>query len=690
MSEPYLSEEQQIELFHAAGRRLASVVTRTGGQTVAQQLPDIADIPLLGAFVSLKKDGALRSCMGMMSDEVPLGKAVEQATVLAAKEDPRFPPVTAAELAELDMEIWLLWGMERVKERGKERINVIEIGRHGIQISRGGNRGLLLPGVAVEYGMDAPAFLEAVCRKAGLPSDAWLDDMSLLHRFEGRAICGPVSATENLDKKTADEMIFAAKFNRGAVEHPSNISPSDLDAIRQVCKDTFKGMTEGVSPPHYYPGIYDGNVSGITVSFQMTDHPVLSVSAVSVRPNVPFQETLIRLLQLLGEEVAKSSATIREILDAEIDLSIFFDPAIHGNVNRHDLTLADTAYRGLMVSSPHGWVLQYNTEKDAETLVEEAVDYMELPDADLGEVITFEAVSTKNGVFLTSLSKPKREDAVRKPAVAGAFYPASVAEMNMELDRMLAGAPPACTDDVGAVLVPHAGWFYSGRLAAQVFASVPLPKRLVIFCPQHRHSGGMDWAVAPNVTWQLPGRNVETDIPFADAMTNAVRFFSFDPRPHVQEHAIEVQLPILARLAPQTQVIGVAMASKSWQNIQDGAQELAAFLSRCNGDRAAEMPLFVISSDMNHYADEETTRHIDRSVLDIINEAVADKKPEKVLKFVNENQISMCGIYPAVFVLETLRHLGRLNGVREIGYTTSHESGGDKHRVVGYAGLVFV
>jgi AmmeMemoRadiSam system protein B len=340
-------------------------------------------------------------------------------------------------------------------------------------------------------------------------------------------------------------------------------------------------------------------------------------------------------------------------------------------------------------------VLQYNTEKDAETLVKEAVQYMELPDADLGEVISFEAVSTKNAIFLTSLSKPKREDAVRKTAVAGAFYPASVAEMNTELDRMLggnsvSGGALARADDVSAVLVPHAGWFYSGRLAAQVFASVPIPKRLVIFCPQHRHSGGIDWAVAPNVTWQLPGQNVETDMPFADAMTNAVRLFSFDPRPHVQEHAIEVQLPILARLAPQTKVVGVAMASKSWQHIQDGAQELAAFLSRRNGERAAEMPLFVISSDMNHYADEETTRQIDRSVLDVINEAVADKKPENVLKFVNENQISMCGIYPAVFVMETLRLLDRLNGVREIGYTTSYESGGDKHRVVGYAGLVFV
>ena len=61
MSEPYLSEEQQIELFHAVGRRLASIVTGTRGSRLASQVPEIADVPLLGAFVSLKKEGELRS-----------------------------------------------------------------------------------------------------------------------------------------------------------------------------------------------------------------------------------------------------------------------------------------------------------------------------------------------------------------------------------------------------------------------------------------------------------------------------------------------------------------------------------------------------------------------------------------------------------------------------------------------------
>ncbi|MDR3234788.1 MAG: AmmeMemoRadiSam system protein B [Planctomycetaceae bacterium] len=690
MSEPYLSEEQQIALFHAVGRRLASLVTRTPGKNIAEQVPDIAGIPLLGAFVSLKKDGELRSCMGTMSDAMPLGTAVDQAAVHAAKDDPRFPPITSAELFELDMEIWLLWGMERVKERGQDRINAVEIGTHGVQISRGGNRGLLLPGVAIEYSMDARTFLESVCRKAGLPSDAWLDDRSLLHRFEGRAVSGPVSATEDISKKTADEMIFAAKFNRGATESPLNITPSDISEIRRVCMEAFQGMADGVSPANYYPGLYDGNVSGITLSFQLPERPLLGVSKISVRPDVPFQETLIQLLQILGQEVEKLGATSNEVYDAVIDVSIFHDPAIHGNANRHDLSTADTAYRSVMVSSPQGWVLQYAPEKDAESVVKESVKYMELADLDLGEVISFETVTTTPQVFLSSVSKPERKDEVRPAGVAGAFYPSDVKEMNDELDRMLRSSQrssvqhssikPSCN----AVLVPHAAWLYSGSLAAQVLSSVAIPKRVIIFSPQHRHSGGMDWAVAPNRIWQLPGRSVETDIPFAEEMTNAVKYFSFDARPHIQEHSIEVQLPILARLAPQTKIAAVAMMRTSWQMIQAGALQLATFLETLD-----ELPLLMISSDMNHFANEETTRRTDRSALNAVKKAVVDRKPEYALNFVNENQISMCGIYPAVFVMETLRCLGRLDTVKEVGYTTSAESGGDTQRVVGYAGLIF-
>ena len=441
MSEPYLSEEQQIALFHAVGRRLAQVVTGTPGRRFAEQVAEIAEIPLLGAFVSLKKEGELRSCMGTMSDQMPLASAVEQAALHAATDDPRFPPIHASELFELDMEIWLLWGMKRVAQRGKDRLSAVEIGRHGVQIARGGNRGLLLPGVALDYEMDAQTFWEAVCQKAGLPRDAWLDDRSLLHTFEGVAIRGPVSATENIDKKTADEMIFAAKFDR-QLTSPPMLTPDDLATIQLVCAQTFQTMADGVSPPGYFPGLFDATVSGVALVYTLPDRPVLICSKVSVRPDVPFQSTLIELLQVMGEQVNKFGATVSEVMHAKIDVTVLWDPAIHGNVSRHDVRLVDPNYRSVMVSSPQGWTVLFNPEIDTEEHINTSAGYLEVKDRDLADVISFETASTIRPVMLSSVSKPNRGAEVRQPAIAGAFYPADVKKMNEELDRMLADDAP--------------------------------------------------------------------------------------------------------------------------------------------------------------------------------------------------------------------------------------------------------
>ena len=234
-----------------------------------------------------------------------------------------------------------------------------------------------------------------------------------------------------------------------------------------------------------------------------------------------------------------------------------------------------------------------------------------------------------------------------------------------------------------AVLVPHAGWQYSGKLAAQTFKRVQIPHWVVIFAPQHR-GGGADWAVAPNKTWQLPGKNVETNLPMTEKMIQAVDYFAFDAVPHAQEHSIEVLLPILARLAPETTISAVVMSMSTWDMIRRGAAQFAKFL-----DSLPEKPMLVISSDMNHFANNETTRRLDHIALDAIYRAVAEQNPERALQTIYELQISMCGIVPAVFVMETLRVLGRLDRVEEVGYMTSADVSGDSSRVVGYAGLIF-
>ena len=383
-------------------------------------------------------------------------------------------------------------------------------------------------------------------------------------------------------------------------------------------------------------------------------------------------------MKVLGSQVERFGVTRLELLDADFDLAVLWDPRIHGNVRQHDLDGVSTASRSLMISSPDGWVVQYRSDLSPPELTMECADYLELKDLDLGEVISFETISTAAKYLLSSRSRPNRGEEVREPAVAGAFYPAEPAKLNAELDQLFKGTPTSPIS-CAAVVVPHAGWIYSGRLAAQTLAQVKITDRAVIFAPKHR-SGGGDWSVATNRSWKLPNGAVESDLDFAEKMVRAVDFLQFDAAPHVQEHAVEVLLPMIARLAPSTKIVGIVQAITSWNMLAAGATQFAAFLATL-----PEPPLLIVSSDMNHFATEETTRQVDKIALD----AIATLDPQHAWETIQMNRISMCGIVPLVFVMQTLKLLGRLNECIPTGYTTSAERSGDFGRVVGYAGMLF-
>lgn len=122
-----------------------------------------------GAFVTLRRFGELRGCIGQIEPREPLAATVAHCAIAAAVRDPRFPPLTAPELdAATDIEISVLTPMERVAS-----VDEIEIGRDGLLVQQRSHSGLLLPQVATEWGWDRDTFLAHACRKAGLPADAW-------------------------------------------------------------------------------------------------------------------------------------------------------------------------------------------------------------------------------------------------------------------------------------------------------------------------------------------------------------------------------------------------------------------------------------------------------------------------------------------------------------------------------------
>jgi AmmeMemoRadiSam system protein B/AmmeMemoRadiSam system protein A len=131
-----------------------------------------------GVFVTLTEKGELRGCIGFVEPVYPLCQAIIQAAVYAAVEDPRFSPVKPSELNKLKIEISILTRPEPV-----QAVSDIRLGQHGLIIRQDGRSGLLLPQVATEYGWDRETFLKEVCRKAGLPDQAWKKPGSLF-KFE--------------------------------------------------------------------------------------------------------------------------------------------------------------------------------------------------------------------------------------------------------------------------------------------------------------------------------------------------------------------------------------------------------------------------------------------------------------------------------------------------------------------------
>jgi AmmeMemoRadiSam system protein A len=133
---------------------------------------------LSGAFVSIHNHGKLRGCIGHIEANEPLGRVLLRCAVAACSADPRFPGVTADEVPELEIELSVLGPLEQIAGAGE-----IEVGRHGLVVEQGWNRGLLLPQVAVEWHWGPETFLAQTCHKAGLPRDAWKKG-ARLWRFE--------------------------------------------------------------------------------------------------------------------------------------------------------------------------------------------------------------------------------------------------------------------------------------------------------------------------------------------------------------------------------------------------------------------------------------------------------------------------------------------------------------------------
>jgi AmmeMemoRadiSam system protein B len=264
---------------------------------------------------------------------------------------------------------------------------------------------------------------------------------------------------------------------------------------------------------------------------------------------------------------------------------------------------------------------------------------------------------------------------IRRPAVAGYFYPKKPGELRKLIGQMV--DPEAERQKALAVVSPHAGFVYSGPVAGAVYSSVDLPEHFVILGPSHREIRPL-FAIATKGTWQTPLGEVSLDPVLSEAVRRRSALIEEEDGAHAQEHSLEVQLPFIQYLRKSFSIVPICI---SYQADYGSLEELGRAVA--GGIKEIGRPaLIVASTDMSHYVSQETAKRKDFLAIDKILALDA----RGLYDIVQRENISMCGFQPTAAAIIAARELGA--GKAElIRYQTSGDASGDYDQVVGYAGL---
>jgi AmmeMemoRadiSam system protein B len=267
---------------------------------------------------------------------------------------------------------------------------------------------------------------------------------------------------------------------------------------------------------------------------------------------------------------------------------------------------------------------------------------------------------------------------VRHPAVAGRFYPNDPDDLREEVRAYLSHTPGrrSVRAAVGCI-VPHAGYMYSGHVAGAVFAGLEIPQLCLVLCPNHT-GVGRALAIISEGAWETPLGTVAIDSSFAAALKQRCPLLQEDPSAHRNEHATEVELPFLQVRQPDVKFVPIALGTHQFEALQQLGEAIADVIAALN-----DPVLIVASSDMNHYESEAVTRVKDHSAI----EPILALNARALYDVVTQQNISMCGLGPAVAMLTAARKLGATSA-ELVKYATSGDVSGDRDLVVGYAGVV--
>ncbi len=265
---------------------------------------------------------------------------------------------------------------------------------------------------------------------------------------------------------------------------------------------------------------------------------------------------------------------------------------------------------------------------------------------------------------------------LRKPVVAGQFYPALAQDLR-NMIRALAGSPGQQRQVMGCIL-PHAGYIYSGSVAAQTVAAVEVKQTVILLGPNHTGQGKA-FSIMPRGIWRTPLGDVEIDSRLAGLFLKRSRHLESDSLAHLQEHSLEVILPILQYFGRDFKIVPIIIGTDDFKGLTALGDDLAAVITQ---NHLQDSIMFLGSSDLTHYEPQASAQSKDSLVIEAILALDEDRLNQQVLAA----QVSMCGCAPVTVLIRALKSLGA-RSAKLIKYQTSGDSSGDYSSVVGYAGI---
>jgi AmmeMemoRadiSam system protein B/AmmeMemoRadiSam system protein A len=265
---------------------------------------------------------------------------------------------------------------------------------------------------------------------------------------------------------------------------------------------------------------------------------------------------------------------------------------------------------------------------------------------------------------------------IRQPVVAGQFYPGSAEELR-EMIAQLTDIKAEKEEAVG-LLVPHAGYIYSGRVAGATISRVKFKDTFIIIGPSHTGLG-KPYSVMTEGTWRTPLGDVETDTELAKKIVEVSEYAKKDEGAQAEEHAVEVQLPFLQYFRSDIRIVPIILAYSKADVYMEIGRDIARAIKEL--DREA---VILASGDMTHYETQKSASEKDNLAV----EAMLELDEDELTRRYEEYNITMCAHGPVVCLMAAAKELG-VSGAELVKYETSGDTTGDYSAVVGYAGVIF-